>query len=80
MSEKPDWTLDAHRLAPEQQRRFTASTAIGLNALRSVMQFQVSMLRLWAKSIERFADNYENRVEKTASSAVEEHSKQERAA
>jgi hypothetical protein len=26
------------------------------------MQFQVSMLRLWAKNIERFAGNYENGV------------------
>jgi hypothetical protein len=80
MAEKTDRTLDAQRLAREQQRQVTASTTIGLNALKPVMQFQVSMLRLWAKSIERFADNYENRVEKTASSAVEEHSEQERAA
>jgi len=80
MAEKTDRTLDAHRLAREQQRRVTASTAIGLNALKPVMQFQVSMLRLWAKSIERFADNYEKGVEKTASSAVEEHPERERAA
>jgi hypothetical protein len=62
MAEKTDRTLDAHRLAREQQRRVTASTAIGLNALKPVMQFQVSMLRLWAKNIERFAGNYENGV------------------
>ena len=80
MAEKTDRTLDAHRLAREQQRRVTSSTAIGLNALKPVMQFQVSMLRLWAKSIERFADNYEKGVEKTASSAVEEHPERERAA
>ncbi len=83
MAENTDRTLDAHHLAREQQRRVTASTAIGLNALKPVMQFQVSMLRLWAKSIEGFADyenNYENGVEKAASSAVKEHSEQERAA
>ena len=77
MAEKIDRTPDAHRLAREQQRRVTAATTIGLNALKPVVQFQVSMLRLWAKSIERFADNYENG---TASSAVEEHSEHERAA
>ena len=75
-----DRTLDTHRVAREQQRRVTAATAIGLNALKPVVQFQVSMLRLWAKSIERFADNYENGREKMASSAVEEHSEHERAA
>jgi len=80
MVEKTEWTLDAHRLAREQQRRVTAATAIGLNALKPVMQFQVSMLRLWAKSIERLADNYEDRFEKTASSAVEENSEQKQAA
>ena len=80
MAEKTDRTLDAHHLAREQQRRVTASTAIGLNAIKPVMQFHVSMLRLWAKSIEGFADNYENGVEKAASSAVKEHSEQERLA
>ena len=80
MAEKTDRTLDTQRLAREQQRRVTAATAIGFNALKPVMQFQVSMLRLWANNIERFADNYKSGVEETASSAVEEHSKQERAA
>ena len=35
MVEKTEWTLDAHRLAREQQRRVTAATAIGLNALKA---------------------------------------------
>ena len=80
MAEKTDRTLDVHRLGREQQRRVTAATAIGFNALKPVVQFQVSVLRLWANSIERFADNYENGVEKTATSAFEEHLEQERAA
>jgi len=80
MDEKTDRTLDADRLAREQQGRVTASTAIGLNALKPVMQFQVSLLRLWAKSIEGLADKYENGVGKMATSAVGEHSEQERAA
>jgi hypothetical protein len=44
-----DRTLDTHRVAREQQRRVTAATAIGLNALKPVVQFQVSMLKLWAR-------------------------------
>ena len=59
-----DQILDARRVARDQQRRLTAATAIGLNALRPVIHFQVSLLRLWARNIEKLADN----VEKTATS------------
>jgi hypothetical protein len=80
MAENTDRSLDAHRLAREQQRRVTAATAIGFGVLKPIMQFQVSMLRLCANSIERFADNYKSGVEETAASAVEEHSERKRAA
>jgi hypothetical protein len=43
------------------------------------MHFQVSMLRIWAESIERFAGNYQKGLEETAS-IVEEQSGKERAA
>jgi hypothetical protein len=43
------------------------------------MHFQVSMLRMWADTIERFAGNYEKGLEETAT-AVEEQSGKERAA
>jgi hypothetical protein len=43
------------------------------------MHFQVSMLRMWADSIERFAGNYEKGFEGTAI-AVEEQADKERAA
>jgi hypothetical protein len=69
----------SERVAREQQRRFISAAAIGLNALRPIMRFQASMLRLWAQNIERFAGNYEEGAEKTVSSA-EEQSKHERAA
>jgi hypothetical protein len=69
--------------ASDSQRRITAATAIGMNTLKPIMNFQVSMLRMWADGIERFADNYENnyekRMEETAT-AVEEQSDKERAA
>ena len=69
-------TSDANRFAREQQSRLTA---MGMNALKPIMHFQVSMLRMWADSIERFAGNYEKGLEETAT-AVEEQSDKERAA
>ena len=74
-----DKTPNATRFARDQQRRITAATAIGMNALKPIMHFQVSMLRMWADSIERFAGNYEKRLEETATT-VEEQSDKERAA
>ena len=74
-----DKTPNATRLARDQQRRITAATAIGMNALKPIMHVQVSMLRMWADSIERFAGNYEKGFEETAT-AVEEQSDKERAA
>ncbi|SFJ44506.1 hypothetical protein [Bradyrhizobium sp. Gha] len=65
--------------AREPQRRIAAMTAIGMNALNPIMHFQVSMLRMCADSIERFAGDYKKRLEETAT-AVEEQSDKERAA
>ena len=50
-----------------------------MNALKPIMYFQVSMLRMWADSIERFAGNYEKGFEETVT-AVEEQSDKDRAA
>ncbi|MGY4626451.1 hypothetical protein [Bradyrhizobium sp. USDA 4486] len=74
-----DKSANSNRFAREPQRRIAAATAIGMNALSPIMQFQVSMLRMWADSIERFAGNYKTRLEETAT-AVEEQSDKERAA
>jgi len=51
------------------QRRITE---IGMNALTPIMHLQVSMLRMWADSIERFAGNYEKGVEETATKLKEQ--------
>ncbi|WP_407193831.1 hypothetical protein [Bradyrhizobium sp. STM 3566] len=51
--------------AREPQRRIAAATAIGMNALNPIMRFQVSMLRMWADSIERFAGNYKKGLEES---------------
>lgn len=61
------------------QRRVTTATEIGMNALKPIMLMQVSMLRMWADSIERFAGNYEKGFEETATK-VEKQSDKERAA
>ena len=53
-----DNTSNSDRFARDTQRRTTAATAIGMIALKPIMHFQVSMLRMWADSIERFAGNY----------------------
>ena len=70
---------NADRFARDPQRRIAAATAIGMNALKPMMHFQVSMLRMWADSIERFAGNYQKGFEETATT-VEEQSDKERAA
>jgi hypothetical protein len=74
-----DKTSNADRIASDPQRRITVATAIGMNALKPIMRFQVSMLRMWADSIERFAGKYEKGVEETATT-VGEQSDKERAA
>jgi hypothetical protein len=75
MADKPD----ANRFARDPQRHITASTAIGMNALKPVLHLQVSILRMWADSIERLAGNYEKGVDEAAT-AVKEQSNKERAA
>ena len=63
---------NATRFARDQQRRVTATTSIGMNALKPIAHFQVSMLRMWADSIERFAGNYERALEETETAVQKE--------
>ncbi|MCK1543473.1 hypothetical protein IVA98_08755 [Bradyrhizobium sp. 160] len=74
-----DETANENRFARDQQGPISAATAIGMNALKPIMHFQVSMLRMWADSLERLAGNYEKGFEETAT-AVQEQSNKERAA
>ena len=74
-----DKTSNADGSAGDPQRRIATATAIGMNALRPIMRFQVSMLRMCADSIERFAGNYEKGLEETATT-VEKQLDNERAA
>lgn len=74
-----DQTATPNRIANDPQRRIAAATAIGMNALKPMIHLQVSMLRMWADSIEKLAGNYEKKLEETATT-VEERSEQERVA
>ena len=75
-----DKASNANRFARDSQRRIIAVTAIGMNALKPIMHFQVSMLRMWANSIERFAGNYEKGLEETTTTVEGQSDKEERAA
>ncbi|MBR0736424.1 hypothetical protein JQ581_05735 [Bradyrhizobium liaoningense] len=74
-----DKTATENHFAGDPQRRIAAATAIGMNALKPMMHFQVSMLRMWADSIERLEASYEKRLEETATTR-EELSDKDRAA
>jgi hypothetical protein len=71
-----DDTSNANRFARDTQSRITAVTAIGMNALKPIMHFQVSMLRMWANSIESFAGKSEKGLKETASTVEEQSDKQ----
>src|SRR5207244_827599 len=43
-----DQSLDARRIAREQEGRMAASASIGLNAVKPFIQFQPSMIRVFA--------------------------------
>lgn len=63
-----DKTTNADRFARDPQRGVAAAAAIGMNALKPIMNFQISMLRMWADSIERFASKYDKELEEAATS------------
>jgi len=60
-------TVDARRMARDQESRMAAAALVGLHAIN----YQASFLRMWADNAELFARNYERDLE-TFSSVVEE--------
>jgi hypothetical protein len=58
-----DTILDIHRMVREQENRIAATAAIGINAALPFVQFQTSMLRIWAENFESTARNYKRGVE-----------------
>ena len=68
-------SFDIARTTRDQQRRISAATAIGFNALKPVLQFQVSLFRLWADNIEGLARNWEKEL-KTQHEEAEQQAQQ----
>ncbi len=66
-------SLDARRIAREQESRMAASASMGLNVAQPFVQFQTSMLRVFAENIEQAARNYEKSFE-ALSSVIEQQS------
>jgi len=64
-----DQSLDARRIA-RYQESIAAAASIGLHVAKALLQYQSSVLRLWADNLETIARNYENGVE-TFTSAIE---------
>ena len=71
-----DDNTNANRFVRDQQKRIAATTAVGMNALKPILHFQVSMLRLWADSVERLAGNYEKALDDTVTTVKEQSDKQ----
>ncbi|KRR07149.1 hypothetical protein CQ12_30620 [Bradyrhizobium jicamae] len=72
-------TTNANHSAREPQDASPQRKQIGVNALKPIVHFQVSMLRMWTDSIARFAGNYEKALQETATT-VEEQTDKQRAA
>jgi hypothetical protein len=66
-----DESPNANHPAHDGRTGITAATASGLKALQPIALFQVSILRMWAHSIERFARNYEKALDETRREASE---------
>jgi hypothetical protein len=70
-------SLDARRMAKEQEERMAASVDFGFKAAKPFVQFQTSMMRLFAENMEQAARNYEKSFE--AVSNIAAHSRREAA-
>ena len=71
-----DIPANANRFARDSQRRITSTTAAGLSFLQPLVHIQVSILRMWADNLERFAGTYEKGLEETATALKEQSEKQ----
>ena len=70
-------SLDVRRMAREQEERMTANVDFGFKAAKPFVQFQTSMMRLFAENMEQAARNYEKSFE--AVSNIAAHSRREAA-
>jgi hypothetical protein len=75
-----DQSLDARRIARYQETRVAAAASMGLHVVRALLQYQTSVLRLWADNLEMIARNYENGVETFTSAVEPQHNETRQAA
>ena len=75
-----DQSLDARRIAKEQEGRMAASASIGLNAVKPFVQFQTSMMRVLAENIEQAARNYERNFEAFSNTIAQQSTESRREA
>jgi hypothetical protein len=68
-----DQSLDARRIARDQESRIAAAAAVGLNAAKPLFQYQTSMLRLVADNFELIARNYEQGLEAFTTAVEQQH-------
>lgn len=64
-------SANANHPARNGQTSITATTESGLEALQPIALLQVTMMRMWAHSLERFAGNYEKALDETRRGASE---------
>jgi hypothetical protein len=64
-------SFDTRRMTRDHESHVAAATAIGVNAVKPVLQFQVALLRLWADNIEAFARKYEKWTQRRGRTAGE---------
>ena len=75
-----DQSMDARRIARDQESRIAAAAAVGLNAARPLFQYQTSMLRLMADNFELIARNYEQGIEAFSNAIEQQHHQARQAA
>ncbi len=75
-----DQSMDARRIARDQESRIAAAAAVGLNAARPLFDYQTSMLRLMADNFELIARNYEQGIEAFSNAIEQQHHQARQAA
>jgi hypothetical protein len=75
-----DQSLDARRMARDQESRIAAAAAVGLNAAKPLFQYQTSMLRLLADNVELVARNYELGIDALTTAIEQQHHQARQAA
>lgn len=58
-----DQRSDVRGIAKEQVSRAAASASLSFNAVKPLVEFQASMMRLFAENVEQAASNYEKSFE-----------------